>query len=69
MTPTCPAALTYSGGLDSSIILSHIDNLELYTTNMTGKDPIVDHIRFLTDDEWSKIKQHDSRQTTMGHCI
>lgn len=56
MTPACPAALTYSGGLDSSIVLSHIDNLELYTTNMTGKDPIVDHINnFLTDDEWLRL--------------
>ena len=56
MTPTCPAALTYSGGLDSSIILSHIDNLELYTTNMIGKDPIVDHINaFLTDNEWLRL--------------
>lgn len=56
MTPTCPAALTYSGGLDSSVILSHIDDLALYTTNMTGKDPIVDHIRkFLTDDEWARL--------------
>jgi asparagine synthetase B (glutamine-hydrolysing) len=56
MTPACPAALTYSGGLDSSIILSHIDNLELYTTNMTGKDPIVDHVNnFLTNNEWLRL--------------
>ncbi len=56
MTPSCPAALTYSGGLDSSIILSHIDNLELYTTNMTGKDPIVDHVNnFLTDNECLRL--------------
>jgi asparagine synthase (glutamine-hydrolysing) len=56
MTPACPAALTYSGGLDSGIILSHIDNLELYTTNMLGKDPIVDHINnFLTDDECTRL--------------
>lgn len=56
MTPLCPAALTYSGGLDSSIILSHIDNLELYTTNMLGKDPIVDHITdFLTDNEYVRL--------------
>jgi asparagine synthase (glutamine-hydrolysing) len=56
MTPSCPSALTYSGGLDSSIILSHIDNLELYTTNMTGKDPIVDYINnFLTDNEWLQL--------------
>jgi len=56
MTPSCPAALTYSGGLDSSIILSHIDNLELYTTNMTGKDPIVDQINdFLDDNECLRL--------------
>ena len=56
MTPACPAALTYSGGLDSSIILSHIDNLELYTVNNTGKDPIVDRIHeFLTADEQTRL--------------
>lgn len=56
MTPRCPAALTYSGGLDSSIIMSHIDRLELYTTNMTGKDPIADQIQqFLTQLEQSRL--------------
>ena len=56
MTPTCPAALTYSGGLDSSIILSHIDNLELYTTDMLGKDPISSVITdFLTPDEKTRL--------------
>jgi len=58
MTPACPAALTYSGGLDSSIILSHIDNLELYAVNNTGKDPVVDHIReFLTKDEQTRLHE------------
>jgi asparagine synthetase B (glutamine-hydrolysing) len=58
MTPTCPAALTYSGGLDSSIILSHIDNLELYSVNCTGKDPIVDRIReFLTAEEQTRLHE------------
>jgi asparagine synthase (glutamine-hydrolysing) len=58
MTPDCPAALTYSGGLDSSIILSHIDNLELYSVNNVGKDPIVDQIRdFLTDNEQSRLHE------------
>ena len=60
MTPACSAGLAYSGGLDSSIILSHIDNLELYATNMTGKDPIVDHIQdFLTDNELARLHQLD----------
>jgi asparagine synthetase B (glutamine-hydrolysing) len=58
MTPACPAALTYSGGLDSSIILSYINNLELYAVNNTGKDPIVDHIReFLTEDEQTRLHE------------
>jgi asparagine synthetase B (glutamine-hydrolysing) len=56
MTPNCPAALTFSGGLDSSIILSHIDNLELYSVNNMGKDPIVDYIRdFLTAEEQQRL--------------
>jgi asparagine synthetase B (glutamine-hydrolysing) len=56
MTPNCPAALTYSGGLDSSVILSHIDNLDLYAVNCTGKDPIVDRIEdFLTADEHTRL--------------
>ena len=58
MTPTCPAALTFSGGLDSSIILSHINNLELYSVNNLGKDPIVDHIRdFLTQEEHARLHE------------
>jgi asparagine synthetase B (glutamine-hydrolysing) len=56
MTPTCQAGLTYSGGLDSSIILSHIDNLELYAVNNLGKDPRVDCIEdFLTSTEKTKL--------------
>lgn len=58
MTPECPAALTYSGGLDSSIILSHIHNLELYSVNNLGKDPIVDRVRdFLTPQEQSRLHE------------
>ena len=58
MTPSCSVALTYSCGLDSSIILRHLDSAELYTTNMMGKDPIVDHIEdFLSADEMSRLNQ------------
>jgi asparagine synthetase B (glutamine-hydrolysing) len=58
MTPDCATGLTYSGGLDSGIILSHIDNLELYTVNNTGKDPIVDHIQdFLTRQEQKRLHE------------
>jgi asparagine synthetase B (glutamine-hydrolysing) len=56
MRPGCPAALTYSGGLDSSIILSHIPDLELYSVNTQGKDPIVDRITdFLNAQEQSRL--------------
>ena len=58
MIPACPAALTYSGGLDSSIILNSIPDLELYAVNNTGKDPIVDCIReFLTPEEQTRLHE------------
>tara|TARA_B100001057_G_scaffold282613_1_gene282975 strand:+ start:2617 stop:4131 length:1515 start_codon:yes stop_codon:yes gene_type:complete len=58
MTPTCDYALTYSCGLDSSIILSHLDTAELYTTNMMGKDTIIDHIEdFLSSSEMARLNQ------------
>jgi asparagine synthetase B (glutamine-hydrolysing) len=58
MIPACPAALTYSGGLDSSIILNSIPGLELYTVNNTGKDLIVDRIReFLTPKEQCQLHE------------
>jgi asparagine synthetase B (glutamine-hydrolysing) len=56
MTPNCDAALSYSAGLDSNLILNSIDNLELYAVNITGKDAIVDNInKFLTLDEQSRL--------------
>jgi len=60
MTPTCTAALTYSGGLDTGIILSHMPSLELYTTNMIGKDPIIEKVTdFLTKDEIIRLHKLD----------
>jgi asparagine synthetase B (glutamine-hydrolysing) len=56
MTPTCDAALSYSGGLDSSLILNSIDHLALYAINNTGKDSIVDNIdKFLNVDEINRL--------------
>ena len=58
MTPSCDYALTYSGGLDSSIILAELDHAELYTTNMVGKDPIVDNIKdFLNENQMARLHQ------------
>jgi len=59
MIPNCQAALTYSGGLDSSVILNSIPGLELYAVNNVGKDPIVDRIpEFLTVNELSRLHQY-----------
>ena len=56
MTPDCVAGLTYSGGLDSSVIMSHVPGLELYSVNCVGKDSIVDRISdFLTADEQARL--------------
>lgn len=49
MRPNCGTALSYSGGLDSSIILRDLSPAQLIVINMTGKDPIADRVReFLT---------------------
>lgn len=70
MTPTCPVALTYSGGLDTSIILSHLQDTELYTTNMIGKDPIAQRIRdFLTSQEQLRLHQFNVDSETWGHTF
>lgn len=64
MTPPCPSALTYSGGLDSGIILSHITDLELYSVNTLGKDPIIDRIRdFLTEKEQSRLHVFETTES------
>lgn len=60
MVPTCDAALTYSGGLDSSIILSHLPGAYLYTTNMRGKDPIAERVEsFLNKGELTRLALFD----------
>jgi len=56
MTPTCDTAISYSGGVDSSLILSESVNSELVAVNMTGKDPIVDRIGdFLTAQQKTQL--------------
>lgn len=57
MTPKCATAISYSGGVDSSLILSRLPNAELVCTNMIGKDPIVDRINdFLTGQQKTQVK-------------
>ena len=43
--PDCATALSYSGGLDSSIILRDLNPAQLIAINMTGKDPIADRVQ------------------------
>jgi asparagine synthetase B (glutamine-hydrolysing) len=43
--PDCSTALSYSGGLDSSIILTDLNPAQLIAVNMTGKDPVADRVR------------------------
>ena len=57
MTPDCATAISYSGGIDSNLILASLPHSELVCTNMTGKDPIVDRIdEFLTDQQQQNLK-------------
>lgn len=56
MTPTCDTAISYSGGVDSNLILIESPKSELVATNMTGKDPIVDRIGdFLTAQQKTQL--------------
>jgi asparagine synthetase B (glutamine-hydrolysing) len=56
MIPSCSASLSYSGGLDSNVILNSIPNLNLCAVDIIGKDPIVSNIQqFLTVDESSRL--------------
>jgi asparagine synthetase B (glutamine-hydrolysing) len=56
MIPNCSASLSYSGGLDSNIILNSIPDLNLCAVDIIGKDPIVSNIQqFLTAHESNRL--------------
>lgn len=68
MVPTCSASLSYSGGLDSNLILNSIPDLNLCAVNITGKDPIVDDLeQFLTLDENSRLTTIDIDTAEWGN--
>lgn len=57
MTPACALAISYSGGVDSNLILSQLPQAELVSINMTGKDPVVDRVKeFLQPEQISNLK-------------
>lgn len=41
---SCPAAVSFSGGVDSSLILDTIPDLKPVSINIIGKDPVVTHV-------------------------
>ena len=56
--PDCETALSYSGGLDSSIILRDLNPSQLIVTNMSGKDPIADRIgEFLSPAQLARLTE------------
>lgn len=57
--PKLSASLSYSGGLDSNLILNSIPNLNLCAVNIVGKDNIVENLnKFLTETENTKLSTH-----------
>jgi asparagine synthetase B (glutamine-hydrolysing) len=60
MTPTCNTAISYSGGIDSNLILNKLPQSELVSINMIGKDPIIDRLAdFLTQEQIEKLNVVD----------
>ena len=60
ITPSCDYTISYSGGVDSSLILSQLPQANLVAVNMQGKDPIVERVRdFLTADQLSRLQVID----------
>jgi len=56
--PDCATALSYSGGLDSSIILRELNPAQLIAINMTGKDPVADRVReFLSPSQLQRLTE------------
>jgi asparagine synthetase B (glutamine-hydrolysing) len=56
--PDCATALSYSGGLDSSVILRDLNPSQLIAVNMTGKDPVIDRVReFLNPTQQQRLTE------------
>lgn len=60
LTPSCDYSISYSGGVDSSLILSQLPDAQLLAVNMQGKDPIVERLsEFLTPDQQQRLQVID----------
>ncbi len=55
-TPAEPAAVSFSGGVDSGLILDTIPNLKPVSINIIGKDPVVSHVpEFLNQQQQQQL--------------
>lgn len=60
MLPECASTISYSGGIDSNLILAESPDQSLVAVNMLGKDPIVDRVDdFLSPEQQSLIVRVD----------
>ena len=60
MQPKCAAAISYSGGIDSNLIMASVDHAKLIAVDCVGKDPVVKRCQeFLPPDQRQKLHKID----------
>ena len=65
---TIPATLSYSGGIDSNLILNHVPGLNLVSINTLGKDQIANNLaQFLTPAELERLTSVPVDTETWAH--
>lgn len=58
LLPDRGCSVSYSGGVDSSLILQTIPDLDIVTLDVTGKDPVAHKVEeFLNEKELSRLKK------------
>jgi asparagine synthetase B (glutamine-hydrolysing) len=60
LCPSRPHVISYSGGIDSSIIMQHLPEARLLAVNNQGKDPIVDRIQDFIGDRPCRVIDVDA---------
>ena len=67
LTPDKPASVSYSGGVDSSLILQSIPNLQILTIDVEDKDPIAHDVeQFLSDSELARLNKIPTTPQSWG---
>lgn len=58
--PSCESALSFSGGIDSSLVLAGQPSTYPVSINIAGKDPVITHVRdFLNNDQLLRLTNID----------